>query len=233
MRNKNKFKRYLVALALLPLLAGSLAFAEHGEDTETHGLETAPAVERKKNPSDSTTTQRKPETTQNIREKVQENLDTARQKASEKLDQAREQRLAMLKKLMQNQLTRAQKAIERLSGIITRIEERRARLASAGSDLTLVDAAITKAKAQKTEAEQALAKVKTDMAAIESATEMEMKKQAVQTFMNSVKNLNIEIRELHKALKDIVVEMKKVAPKPVTEPTPTPTPAPGNEGQEE
>jgi uncharacterized protein YukE len=126
--------------------------------------------------------------------------------AQQNLETARANRLMALKRLMQAQINRSEKAIGRLQGLIERIEARRDKLEEKGAVMTEIDALIVTAKTQKTAAETALAKAKTDLAALEDS---ETPKQAVRTFMTSMKDLKKKLIELHRSLKAIVKEMKE------------------------
>jgi chromosome segregation ATPase len=202
MRNKNNLKISWTAAVILPFLAFSVAFAQTGT-----------------NDSDSGTIRQK---------KVGQMMDGTAQDQT-MMEQSRSQRVAMMKKLMQNQINRSEKALGRLEQIISRIESRREKLEGSGADLTAIDALIEQAKVQKQEADDALNKAKTDLENIDE-NNLELRK-AVQTFMGSMRVLKKELIDLHRALKNIVKEMRRAVPKPdeesdETETTPTLTPTP-------
>jgi uncharacterized membrane protein len=143
-----------------------------------------------------------------------------------KESEERVEKVMRVNRLAMNQFTRAQRALDRMAQVMGRLDSRRAKLATDGADLASVDALIVTAKKQQTDAQAALDKASTDLAAISSS---EDKKQAVQTFMRSMNDLKKKVIELHRSMMAIIKEMRKIDPKikdDRTTPTPAPAPAP-------
>lgn len=102
-----------------------------------------------------------------------------------------------LKNLAFAQTHRTAKALEKLSSIIDRLETKLDN-SSLASDLAA-------AKKLKTDAEEQLALVKQ-----RENIDLAQPRQSVQTFMKEMKALKAKLISLHKALREIIADMKKL-----------------------
>jgi chromosome segregation ATPase len=187
MRNK---KKALIALGLamtMPFFAFTFVLASHGEEVEDEGM----APNRLE-----------------MRQELQTQMGEAREQMMEK---TREQRLMALRALMGAQIRRAENAINRLEALLAKVESRREKLTDEGANLDAVDALIDEAKEESQEAKEALDKAKADYAALDGS---ETPRQAVQTFMKSMKDLKTHLISLHRTLMATVKAMRQAVPKP-------------------
>jgi hypothetical protein len=151
-------------------------------------------------------------------------IKTLLKKLEDKRAKEREDRIKEIGKIYQNQIDRAQKAIDNLSKIIDRIKAKRA-LVTNTDDLASLDALIAKAETQKATCQTALADVKakadaikatltdaktnTDsMADVPTATVTGLKQQ-VKEFQTLVLTLKKDLIALHSTLQQTVKIMKR------------------------
>jgi chromosome segregation ATPase len=126
-------------------------------------------------------------------------------KSTQQTDRAKQARLKSIRVRMQNYANRGQKAFDRLSGVIKKIESRRDKMASAGLDISSLNVLIESAKVQKAEAESAMVAAKEKYKAIDSASDP---KAALLEFNKAMKDLRTELSDLQGKLKDVVKTMK-------------------------
>jgi hypothetical protein len=199
MRNKKTFKYALLLGVIVPVFAFSLAFAEQAENEEQPAK-----LERPVKSVDPKPAQQRANT---------------RSEDSELKNSAfaqRQVRVAAILRLMDNQIDRASKAIDRLDKIMQRIQTRRDKLAEKeGVDLAKVDALIETAKKQKADAQEALRKAKADWEAFKNASGEDGDPRAAgKAFMASIRDLNKKLIAFHKSLNEVVQAMKRAEPKP-------------------
>lgn len=209
MRNKNKWKYAAFLAVIIPFLAFSVVFAEHGEEEETQEVKPTP-IQR---PSSSVQQRANLDNT----DKVQRSGESADDRESK--DSALAKRKVMvagLVRMMGNQINRAEKAIARLDQIMERIQSRRDKLAEKeGVDLTKVDALIVTAEKQKVEAQEAIRKAKAAWETFQAASDNDGDPRAAgKAFMESMRDVNKKLIAFHKTLHEIVQAMKRAEPKP-------------------
>src|SRR3989344_5843939 len=112
---------------------------------------------------------------------------------------SRADRLKALKNLVQAQINRTEKALEKLSSILNRIEEIKPESAS-------LDRKLAQAKALEQEARSQLAAVKEKYSSIDPNEP----RRSVQAFMKEIKALKATLIELHKSLRSIIADIKKL-----------------------
>ncbi|MBX4187857.1 MAG: hypothetical protein KW793_01840 [Candidatus Doudnabacteria bacterium] len=217
MRNKTIYITAFALAVLTPFLVFSVVIANHGGDDEE---QTESMMEEEKHRTEA-------------EERMEDRLVELRTNSTE--DGGRMEmhmaRLLGAQRMMQNQINRAEKAMVRLENIITRIETRRDKIEDAGVNATTIDKLITDAKTQKDEAREALDTAKEALADIETSDDP---KTDIREFMVSIKALKKEMIDLHKGLKSVIKEMRRLMPKSeddsddATSPTPTPAPSSTN-----
>lgn len=187
---RNKYKFIAVSATLVAVLSfGTIAFAHETTGTSTDST------------TGSTTSTNKSE----------EAVRTAKL-------MVREAKAKAMAKIYQNQIDRAQKALDKLQIIIDRIKAQRAKMTTTSTtDLAAIDALITKAETQKTTVQTDLNNIKAKAAALQAAltttsasTTTLAPKQPVKDFQTSVKILKKDTITLHNTLKQIVKQMKSL-----------------------
>lgn len=135
------------------------------------------------------------------------NMDT-RGREMAPMDHQKTDRVSGLKRVALTQARRTEKALNHLSEMITKIEGAIKVLKDRGADVSSLQTSLDKAKTLKSEAESMLAELKSKHTAIDpEGTEPKRQVQAFQTEMNGIKK---KLIELHRALKDIVKQMRSL-----------------------
>ena len=136
----------------------------------------------------------------------------ARQEKPDNADVLRKQKNMAVSRLMETQVNRSNKMIEKLGQMIEKIEKVKDRLAEAGSDVSAIEDKIAKAKALKTESERLLAEAKSKHESLEGS---ETPRQSVKEFMTAMNNVKKKLIELHRNLVSIVKDLRalEVSPK--------------------
>ena len=132
-------------------------------------------------------------------------VETKMGEVKQNMTEMRATRVANMKKLMENQINRADRIVTKLDSVLEKIESRRDKLDTDGTDLSSVDSLIAKVEAQQDLVETALDKAKTDLAALEGATEPGT---SVRTFMKSMMDLKKKLIELHRLMMATLKEMR-------------------------
>jgi hypothetical protein len=262
MRNKIKFSYGLFVALLVPFLAITMVFAESGTDSDVSEIEDVNnsanlAQDGMQERMDERSRAEKKMMEERLKQRGEVAQMTSDMGAMKERMEKRMERKNMIQRLMQVQVNRGLKAVARLEQVLLRVESRRAKLSADGTDVATIDTMIADVKKQLTEAKTALAKV---MGAPEDVEEADVTEEedadnsgtgseednsgpgsgveeiqmTVREFMASMKVLKKELVDVHRGLKAIVKEMRRVAPKgdqdegttPTTEPAPTPTPEP-------
>lgn len=217
MRNKNTLKQSLLLAALLPFLAFSVVLANHGAEEEEESTKEDHSVYENELKLEAKQQLRaesaqKAEANVQLRAEMKDKM-TQRSDSDEERKAKRPAKVMMMRRLMGNQVTRSERAYERLSAILDKIETRRDKVAEkAGVNLTQADALIKKAQAQKVALKISLDKAVTAQAALKE--ESEDPAASVKAFMLSMKDLKTKIVEFHKTLHDAVQALKKAEPLP-------------------
>jgi uncharacterized protein YukE len=137
------------------------------------------------------------------------NVDKERTSEREEIrDEQRARHLLRLKNSMARHINRMQHAINRLQNIIERIEGAIRKLNEREIDTSSVDSLVSRAKSEKAEAVRLLEDVKAKHGAI---ADSEDTREAVKTFISSLRSLKDQLIKLHKTLQEIVPILKRLA----------------------
>ncbi len=118
-----------------------------------------------------------------------------------------EARKNAVKKLMTVQIDRASKALERLSNLLARIENRKAKMAAEGMNMATVEPLIVKAEAEMAEVAKNIGEARDILQSMENSDDP---KTLAQTFMTKMREAKTNLQEFHTALKAVVKEMVKI-----------------------
>lgn len=228
MRNKNTLKQSLLLAVLLPFLAFSVVLANHGaEEEEVHMDSSASAGAKAK-------VELRQETKVELKEAREANQEERKETRKDNMAGRRAMMATRIKNMMEGQIARATKALDRLSLILDKIEAKSKEM-PAGSDMTQVNASIAKAKTQEAAIKVAIEKSHTgfevlaetkveDTSDDEPSTSQPVKaaKQAVTTYMTSIRDVKRRLIEFHKTLQETVKLMRAAAKVEASTETTTP-----------
>lgn len=134
---------------------------------------------------------------------AQERREPARQQESET---SRADKLKALRNLVQAQINRTEKALGRLSSVLSRIELKLESFKETGVSVSALERKLAAAAVLKSETERGLSAVKDKYSSIDPNEP----RRSVQAFMKEMKALKSKLIELQKSLRSIISEMKRL-----------------------
>ncbi|MGE5297759.1 MAG: hypothetical protein ACM3KM_01200 [Acidobacteriaceae bacterium] len=146
----------------------------------------------------------KTETTKPVLDKLKLSQSAGQSASADQEAKVLKAKAAAVAKMMQNQISRSDSALERMSAIYTKIETRKEKMDEQGLDTSSLTPLMEKAMTQKEKVAGMLETATTKLQAVKTSAQP---RKAAQEFLTANKDLKKALIELHQNLKDIVKAM--------------------------